>query len=270
MPRPPEIFGGWAEVGGGWKRTRTSRTARTSRTTSKTEKRCCGLSLLSLLSLRSLSFTAAAPPPHPQLVAQPVGVPGGHDGSRVAEAAAQEVEVAGGGVGGFGAEGSRRPYALSDRRRGRARLRPPGGLRPSRRSRPAVGRGRFRGPRGSGGPGRSAGWAPAPAADRPSRSRRADRSRLRPDRGRRWTHTPACCAPRPVPGPRPPRAALRGRERNPGRRPGIDSRRALRRPASPRTPRLFGWEGLAFDAGDGRFVVSWRIPVSDRGEAGAD
>jgi len=37
-----------------------------------------------------------------------------------------------------------------------------------------------------------------------------------------------------------------------------------------RLARLFGWEGLTFEAGDGRFVVSWRIPVSERGEAGAD
>jgi len=37
-----------------------------------------------------------------------------------------------------------------------------------------------------------------------------------------------------------------------------------------RLARLFGWEGLTFEAGDGRFTVSWRIPVSERGEAGAD
>lgn len=33
---------------------------------------------------------------------------------------------------------------------------------------------------------------------------------------------------------------------------------------------LFGWEGLTFEAGDGRFTVSWRIPVSERVEPGAD
>jgi hypothetical protein len=37
-----------------------------------------------------------------------------------------------------------------------------------------------------------------------------------------------------------------------------------------RLARLFGWEGLTFTAEDGRFMVSWRIPVSERGEAGAD
>ena len=37
-----------------------------------------------------------------------------------------------------------------------------------------------------------------------------------------------------------------------------------------RLARLFGWEGLTFEAREGRFMVSWRIPVSERGEAGAD
>jgi hypothetical protein len=31
---------------------------------------------------------------------------------------------------------------------------------------------------------------------------------------------------------------------------------------------LFGWEGLAFARDGGRFVVSWRVPVSEREEAG--
>jgi hypothetical protein len=35
-----------------------------------------------------------------------------------------------------------------------------------------------------------------------------------------------------------------------------------------RLARLFGWEGLAFEQDGGRFRVSWRVPVSERGEAG--
>jgi hypothetical protein len=31
---------------------------------------------------------------------------------------------------------------------------------------------------------------------------------------------------------------------------------------------LFGWQGLAFDESGGRFVVSWRVPVSEREDAG--
>ena len=35
-----------------------------------------------------------------------------------------------------------------------------------------------------------------------------------------------------------------------------------------RLARLFGWQGLAFEQAGGRFRVTWRVPVSDRGEPG--
>src|SRR6185369_14350850 len=73
------------------------------------------LEVLAVLDVLEVLVNLPQPPhPHPQLVAQPVRMPGGHDGPRIAEAAAQEVEVAGGGVGGFGAEGAGWPDALSD------------------------------------------------------------------------------------------------------------------------------------------------------------
>ena len=36
-----------------------------------------------------------------------------------------------------------------------------------------------------------------------------------------------------------------------------------------RLARLFGWEGLTFEDAEGRFRVSWRVPVSERGDPGA-
>ena len=53
---------------------------------------------------------------------------------------------------------------------------------------------------------------------------------------------------------------------DPGVRPRIEpygGRRILERLAA-----LFGWEGLTFEDCGGRFAVSWRVPVSEREEAG--
>ena len=36
-----------------------------------------------------------------------------------------------------------------------------------------------------------------------------------------------------------------------------------------RLARLFGWEGLTFEDGSGEFRVSWRVPVSERGDPGS-
>src|SRR6185369_8498275 len=125
MPRPPGIWGGgWRLVEVGKRQGHQGPQGHQGRQAKKKTVLRDVLEVLAVLDvlevlavldvLEVLVNLPQPPHPHPQLVAQPVRMPGGHDGPRIAEAAAQEAEVAGGGGGGFGAEGAGWPDALSD------------------------------------------------------------------------------------------------------------------------------------------------------------